>query len=166
MMGLMPVDDQQPIANRHAIAAGNVHVLVQIHRFEAVNEHQELEAVVLQRIANGRQLRHVVIGGGAASAEAPDQLRVNSQTHEVWIGEELFRRRLSSQEFQLLSYLYEQHPRVCTRRELGDAIWGEYNWDLNMLHRLVHRLKEKVEPDSEQPRYVQTVSGVGYRITP
>jgi Transcriptional regulatory protein, C terminal/FHA domain len=97
---------------------------------------------------------------------APDQLRVNSQTHEVWIGEELFRQRLSSQEFRLLSFLYEQHPRVCTRRELGDAIWGAYNWDMNMLHRLVHRLKEKVEPDSEQPRYVQTIPGVGYRITP
>jgi Transcriptional regulatory protein, C terminal/FHA domain len=97
---------------------------------------------------------------------APDLLRVNSQTHEVWVGEEPFRQRLSSQEFQLLSYLYEQHPRVCTRRELGDAIWGAYNWDVNMLHRLVHRLKEKMEPDTEKPRYVQTVSGVGYRLTP
>jgi hypothetical protein len=97
---------------------------------------------------------------------APDLLRVNSQTHEVWIGEEPFRQRLSSQEFQLLSLLYEQQPRVCTRRELGDAIWGAHSWDMNMLHRLVHRLKEKMEPDSENPRYIVTVSGVGYRITP
>jgi hypothetical protein len=97
---------------------------------------------------------------------APDRLRVNTQTHEVWIGEEPFRQRLSSQEFQLLSYLYEQHPRVCTRRELGDAIWGAHTWDMNMLYRLVHRLKEKMEPDTENPRYVVTVAGVGYRITP
>jgi pSer/pThr/pTyr-binding forkhead associated (FHA) protein len=94
-----------------------------------------------------------------------DVLRVDSQTHEVWIGGEPFRQRLSAQEFGLLSYLYEQRHRVCMRRELGDAIWGAYNWDVNMLHRLVHRLKEKVEPDPERPRYVQTVPGVGYRIT-
>ncbi len=57
---------------------------------------------------------------------------------------------------------YEHRDRVCTRQELGDAIWGAGNWDPNMLHRL----KEKVEPDPEKPRYVQTIPWVGYRVTP
>ena len=52
-----------------------------------------------------------------------------------------------------------------TRRELGDAIWGRDQWDPNMLHRLVHRLKEKIEPNPDKPRYVQTVPWVGYRLT-
>ncbi|MGH2353957.1 MAG: winged helix-turn-helix domain-containing protein, partial [Chloroflexota bacterium] len=56
--------------------------------------------------------------------------------------------------------------RVCVRQELGDAIWGAHNWDPNMLHRLVYRLKEKLEPNPERPRYVQTVPWVGYRLTP
>lgn len=95
-----------------------------------------------------------------------DLLRVEPQAYEVWVGERLLERRLSEQEFKLLRNLYEHRDRVCTRQELGDAIWGSGNWDPNMLHRLVHRLKEKIEPNPEKPRYVQTVPWVGYRVTP
>jgi hypothetical protein len=106
-------------------------------------------------------------GEEAASASAPaDALRVDAQTYEVAVGGQPLAKRLSSQEFQLLRYLFEHHERVCTRQELGDSIWGRDNWDPNMLHRLVHRLKEKLEPNPERPRYVQTVPWVGYRLTP
>jgi hypothetical protein len=107
-------------------------------------------------------------GGSPAApspAAQPDTLSVDVQIYEVRIGGRLLERRLSAQEFQLLSYLYERRDRVCTRQELGDAIWGKDNWDTNMLHRLVHRLKEKIEPAPETPRYVQTVPWVGYRCT-
>jgi hypothetical protein len=95
-----------------------------------------------------------------------DLLRVDAQAYEVWIGTGQPERRLSSQEFELLRYLYDHRDRVCTRQELGDAIWGGGNWDPNMLHRLVHRLKDKIEPNPESTRYVQTVPWVGYRVTP
>lgn len=95
----------------------------------------------------------------------PDLLRVDVQAYEVYIGEAKLERRLSAQEFELLSYLYTNRERVCQRQELGDSIWGHGNWDPNMLHRLVHRLKEKLEPNPEKPRYVQTVPWVGYRLT-
>jgi len=95
----------------------------------------------------------------------PDLLRVDAQAYEVFIGETKLARRLSAQEFELLSHLYANRERVCQRQELGDAIWGAGNWDPNMLHRLVHRLKEKLEPNPEKPRYVQTVPWVGYRLT-
>jgi DNA-binding response OmpR family regulator len=90
---------------------------------------------------------------------------VDAKLYEVWIGPRRLDRRLSAQEFELLRYLYERTDRVCTRRELGDAIWDEGNWDANMLHRLVHRLKEKLEPKPDSRRYVQTVPQVGYRLT-
>jgi hypothetical protein len=96
----------------------------------------------------------------------PDLLRVDAQSYEVMIGDRPLDRRLSAQEFDLLRYLYEHRDRVCQRQEIGDAIWGPGNWDPNMLHRLVHRLKEKIEPRPEKPRYVQTVPWVGYRVTP
>jgi hypothetical protein len=99
-------------------------------------------------------------------AGPPDLLRVDPQAYEVWIGDKQPEKRLSSQEFDLVRYLYENKERVCTRQELGDAIWGAGNWDPNMLHRLVHRLKEKIEPNSEKTRYIQTVPWVGYRVTP
>jgi len=100
-----------------------------------------------------------------AQPPPPDLLRVDTQTHEVFIGADKLERRLSSQEFQLLAHLYTNRERVCQRQELGDAIWGQGNWDPNMLHRLVHRLKEKPEPNPDKPRYVQTIPWVGYRLT-
>ena len=118
------------------------------------------------------QTRTMVFQGASAAPSAPpaaetapDAIHVDAQTFEVSIGGAPPARRLSAQEFQLLSYLYEHHERVCTRRELGDAIWGRDQWDPNMLHRLVHRLKEKIEPNPDKPRYVQTVPWVGYRLT-
>jgi DNA-binding response OmpR family regulator len=53
---------------------------------------------------------------------------------------------------------------VCERDQLGNAIWGADQWDLNMLHRLVHRLKEKIELRTDQPQFIVTVTGVGYRL--
>ncbi|MFN8556753.1 MAG: winged helix-turn-helix domain-containing protein [Dehalococcoidia bacterium] len=100
------------------------------------------------------------------SEGAADTLRVDAQLHQVWIGKEVLERQLSAQEFDLLRYLYEHADRVCSSEELSDAIWGAGNWDRNMLHRLVHRLKRKLEPNQEKPRYIQTVPWVGYRVTP
>ncbi|MGH2354808.1 MAG: winged helix-turn-helix domain-containing protein, partial [Chloroflexota bacterium] len=93
-------------------------------------------------------------------------LRVDSQTYSVWRGAQPLPRPLSAQEFALVRYLYERCERVCARRELGDAIWGAGAWDPNMLHRLVRRVKEKLEPQPNRPRYLQTVPGIGYRLTP
>jgi len=95
---------------------------------------------------------------------APDRLYLDPRTYEVRLGDRPLDRRLSAQEFELLRVLYEHRDRVCKRQELGDAVWGANKWDTNMLHKLMHRLKDKVEPDAEHPRYVQTVPWVGYRL--
>ncbi|CAA9252629.1 MAG: hypothetical protein AVDCRST_MAG77-2273 [uncultured Chloroflexi bacterium] len=116
----------------------------------------------------------------AATPGPDDALRVDPPIHKVWIGGREPERRLSAQEFALVVYLWEHKDRVCTREELGDAIWGHGRWEPNMLHRLVHRLKEKIEPAASQTaaspakgagdriasRYVQSIPWVGYRLTP
>lgn len=95
-----------------------------------------------------------------------DLLRVDAQAYQVFLGAAELDRRLSAQEFDLLRYLYDNRDRVCTSQELGDAIWGSGMWDKDMLHRLVHRLKQKLEPNPQKPRYLQTIPWVGYRVTP
>jgi pSer/pThr/pTyr-binding forkhead associated (FHA) protein len=92
------------------------------------------------------------------------RLRVDALTYEVTIDERPLPRRLSAQEFTLLRHLYEHRDRVCTRQQLGDAVWGADRWDTSMLYKLVHRLKEKVEPEPERPRYLRSVPWVGYRL--
>lgn len=89
-------------------------------------------------------------------------IRCDSATWEVWIGDRELEVRLSLQEFELLSFLAARHGRVCTREELGNAIWGKDSYDYNMLHRLIHRLKKKIETEEES--FIRSVPGVGYRI--
>lgn len=101
-----------------------------------------------------------------APLAAEEHLRLDPRTLQVWIGDRPVQKRLSVQEFKLLSYLYEHRDRICSRQELGNAIWGRYTWDPNLLYRLVRRLKEKIEPDPQKPRFLQTVPWVGYRLTP
>jgi hypothetical protein len=93
-----------------------------------------------------------------------ETLIIDVATHEVMVGATPVRPPLSRLEFRLLALLHEAGGAVRERDELGDAIWGAGQWDLNMLHRLVHRLKEKIEPVPDQPRYIVTVTGVGYRL--
>lgn len=84
-----------------------------------------------------------------APATVADVLRVDDRLFEVWLGDHPPPRRLSAQEFQLLQYLYAHRDRVCLRRELGDAVWGADRWDLNMLHRLVHRSHSRLQSVGE-----------------
>jgi DNA-binding response OmpR family regulator len=93
-------------------------------------------------------------------------LRVDAQTFEVWRGDAPLPRPLSPQEFTLVAYLYRNQERVCTRRELGDAIWGAHAWDPSMLHNLVRRTKAKLEVTPAGPPLLRSVRGIGYRLTP
>ena len=76
-------------------------------------------------------------------------------------------RSLTALEFDLLHFLV-RHPRqVFTRAQLLDQVWGyEYFGDASTVTVHVRRLREKIEDDPSQPRWVQTVWGVGYRFEP
>ena len=88
-------------------------------------------------------------------------IRCDSPSWQVWVGDEQLEVRLSVQEFELLSLLTSRYGRVCTRDELGTAIWGTGNYTYNMLHRVVYRLKQKL---SSLQDWIASVPGVGYKI--
>jgi len=72
---------------------------------------------------------------------------------------------LSALEFRLLHYMALNPGRVFSREQLLDSVWGN---DRSVTPRSVdvyiRRIREKIEPRPEQPAYVQTVHGVGYRF--
>ena len=72
---------------------------------------------------------------------------------------------LTAKEFDLLS-LFAQHPgRAFSRQELLDKVWGyQYAGYSHTVNSHINRLRSKIEPDPTNPRYVQTVWGVGYRF--
>jgi hypothetical protein len=108
----------------------------------------------------------VTLVSATTPAAASGELYVDTVTHEVRVAGQPLKRPLSAHEFRLVQYLFEQQPRACTHRELGDAIWGPHAWDVHMLHHLVHRVKEKLEPDPATPRFLVTVPQIGYRLRP
>lgn len=95
--------------------------------------------------------------GGAA-------LHVDPEKWEVTLGGKNLDRPLSALEFRLLSYLYRHASEVCSREALGRELWGEGKYTFEMLHQLVHRLKERIEPDPRKPRLILTVRAAGYKL--
>ena len=72
---------------------------------------------------------------------------------------------LTPTEYDLLRALAAHPGRLLTDRMLLQAVWGpEYGDEAHYLHVYVARLRKKIEPDPQQPRYLLTEPGVGYRL--
>jgi DNA-binding response OmpR family regulator len=72
---------------------------------------------------------------------------------------------LTKMEYDLLHVLMSHAGRVVSRADLLDQVWGvEWLGDTRTLDVHIRWVREKVEEDPSQPRYVQTVRGVGYRF--
>ena len=70
---------------------------------------------------------------------------------------------LTSKEFELLELLVRHPGKVYGREELLTAIWGQdFLGDVRTVDVHVRRLREKIEPNPSEPKYVQTKWGIGY----
>lgn len=68
-------------------------------------------------------------------------------------------------EFRLLDYLARHPGRVFSRDRLLDAVWGDARFVTpRSVDVYVRRIREKIEIDPENPRYLKTVRGAGYRF--
>ena len=73
--------------------------------------------------------------------------------------------RLSPTEFAVLAQLVTHSGKVLTHRMLLQSIWGaEYGGEAEYLRVYINRLRQKLEPDPANPRYLLTEPGVGYRF--
>jgi DNA-binding response OmpR family regulator len=73
---------------------------------------------------------------------------------------------LSPKEFALLAYLHEQRGQVCSKDDIGDAVWPEYHEGVYdyQVENLVRRLRAKLELDPANPQLLLTVRGLGYKL--
>jgi DNA-binding response OmpR family regulator len=72
----------------------------------------------------------------------------------------------SQREIEVLRYMSARAGKVVTRDELLRNVWGYQNIPLTRsVDNLIARLRWKIEPDPENPRYIHTVYGDGYRLT-
>ena len=90
-----------------------------------------------------------------------DNFRVNSLGRKVFLKDK--RISLTAKEFDLLILLISNRGEVFSREELLQEIWGyEYFGDVRTVDVHVRRLREKIEEESSEPKYILTKWGVGY----
>lgn len=72
---------------------------------------------------------------------------------------------LTRKEYDLLLTLMQHAGQVIKRNDLIDQVWNtDWVGDTRTLDVHIRWLREKIEPDPSQPRYIQTIRGVGYRF--
>lgn len=72
---------------------------------------------------------------------------------------------LTNKEFEILRLLVENPNKVYTKSQIYSNIWNEtYINDENAVNVHISRLRNKIEDDSKNPKYIITVWGIGYRV--
>ncbi|MDN9572377.1 winged helix-turn-helix domain-containing protein [Clostridioides difficile] len=72
---------------------------------------------------------------------------------------------LTAKEFDLLYFLYSNKGQVFTKEQLYEKVWGYENViDGKNLTSFIRKLRKKIEPIPDNPKYVITVWGVGYKF--
>lgn len=72
---------------------------------------------------------------------------------------------LTSHEFKLLRYFLENSGRVISRNELLNDVWGYENYPTTRtVDNQILKLRQKLEDDPSQPRFLRTVHGAGYKF--
>jgi len=90
-------------------------------------------------------------------------IKIDKTARRVWIdGEE---KAFTGKEFDLLTFLAEHPNRVYTKDELFREIWDmDSIGDIATVTVHIKKIREKVEYDSANPQYIETIWGVGYRF--
>ncbi len=73
---------------------------------------------------------------------------------------------LTNKEFEIIRYLSKNIDRAISRDMLFETVWGyELDFNTNSLDVYIYRIRKKIEDDPNNPQYLQTMRGFGYRMT-
>ncbi|NRT76061.1 response regulator transcription factor [Clostridium beijerinckii] len=116
-------------------------VKLRIRRYKISPSYQKLDKI------------HIKIGS----------LTINRDTRQVFIANNTV--RLTQKEFDILELLASNKGIVFSIEKIYEKIWGDVFFESDntvMVH--IRKIREKIEEEPENPRYIKTVWGVGYRI--
>ncbi|EKY26656.1 response regulator transcription factor [Clostridium celatum] len=92
-------------------------------------------------------------------------LTVDFEKREVLIKNN--KLELTLKEFELLEILIRNKGKILTRDTLLDKIWGyEYIGETRTVDVHIRYLRKKIESDDKNPKFIETIRGVGYRFNP
>ncbi len=90
-------------------------------------------------------------------------IKIDKTARRVWVNNE--EKSFTTKEFDLLTFLAETPNHVFTKEELFNKIWDmESVGDIATVTVHVKKIREKIEMDTSNPQYIETIWGVGYRF--
>jgi DNA-binding response OmpR family regulator len=108
--------------------------------------------------------RAQVAGAGQTPPTRAGELTLDSDALSLKIGADR-EVRITPLEARLLQLLVAHNTQVVATDRLLAHIWGHRGGgDRQLLKQLVHRLRQKLDDDPEQPRWIETIPSVGYRL--
>jgi pSer/pThr/pTyr-binding forkhead associated (FHA) protein len=106
---------------------------------------------------------------GAAVKEKPaeiDWLKIDERKKDIWVDGK--QERLSKKEYGLIVFLYNNAGKICSRDEIIEAVWPESKDPSAIsdatIDQLIHRLREKVEPEPAKPVRIISKKAFGYMM--
>ena len=111
--------------------------------------------------ANMRRVTSDAAGDSDDKIKVDENFIINATQYEAIKNGDVL--DLTLREYELLKFLVTQPNRIFTREALLSSVWGyEFYGDVRTVDVTVRRLREKIEDDSSNPKYILTKRGVGY----
>ena len=114
--------------------------------------------------------RYLMLGAKSSNQQTTDEdtieingLRINLSTKQTFVDD--IEVRLTPTEFKILSLLMRNKGRVFSINDIYERVWDEpgYNAE-NTVAVHIRKIREKIEINPKEPRYLKVVWGVGYKI--
>jgi len=97
---------------------------------------------------------------------AVDWLKIDERKKDIWVDGK--QEKLSRKEYGLIVFLYNNAGKICSRDEIIEAVWPESKDPSAIsdatIDQLIHRLREKVEPDPAKPVRIISKKAFGYMM--
>ncbi|MBR6257258.1 MAG: response regulator transcription factor [Lachnospiraceae bacterium] len=120
--------------------------------------------IILKRL---EQMKQPYGAAAAQPAETPgsgasEDFKLEPATMSVMV--EGRRVDLKAKEYALLDCLYRHKNAIVKKEDLFDEVWGDTFFSDSTLNVHIRRLREKIEEDPKNPKYIKTVWGTGYYL--
>lgn len=92
--------------------------------------------------------------------EAAEKITIDENTRKIYVeGREIL---LKNKEYNLFAYLFYNRNKVISKEELFSKIWGDEFFSDGTLNVHIRKIREKIERNPNEPKYIKTVWGIGY----
>jgi two-component system response regulator RegX3 len=110
--------------------------------------------IVLNRMVKSGDVQAV------QQTEAYKDICIYEDTMSVSVGHK--KAVLKAREFQLFKYLFENRNKIVKKDQVFQAVWGDGFYSDGTLNVHIRKLREKLEEDPNNPKYIKTIWGTGY----